>query len=50
MKYLKRKYLFLLENKLTEKIPDPRNAKEHYQLIIYKKEKQKNSKTSRNNY
>ena len=27
----------LLANKLIRKIPDPRNAKEHYQLFIRKK-------------
>ena len=27
----------LLANKLIKKIPDPRNAKEHYQLFIRKK-------------
>ena len=27
----------LLENKLIEKIPDPRDAKEHYQSFIRKK-------------
>ena len=31
MKWLKQKDLLLLANKLIEKIPDPRNAKEHYQ-------------------
>ena len=31
MKRLKRKDLLLLANKLIEKLPDPRNAKEHYQ-------------------
>ena len=29
--------MFLLANKLIEKIPDPRNAKEHYQSFIRKK-------------
>ena len=28
----------MLENKLIEKIPDPRNAKEHYQSFISKKD------------
>ena len=37
MKHLKKKDLLLLENKLIEKIPDPRNAKEHYQSFIRKK-------------
>ena len=36
MKLLK-KDLLLLANKLIEKIPDPRNAKEHYQSFIRKK-------------
>ena len=30
MKCLQRKYLFLLANKLTEKVSDPHIAKEHY--------------------
>ena len=29
MEYLKEKVLLLLENKLVEEIPHPRNAKEH---------------------
>ena len=37
MKRLKKKDLLFLANKLIEKIPDPRNAKEHYQLFIRKK-------------
>ena len=37
MKYLKKKDLLLLANKLIEKIPDPHNAKEHYQSFIRKK-------------
>ena len=37
MKRLKQKDLLLLANKLMEKIPDPQNAKEHYQLFIKKK-------------
>ena len=32
-----KKDLLLLPNKLIEKIPDPRNAKEHYQSFIRKK-------------
>ena len=36
MKRLKKKFV-LLATKLTEKIPDSRNAKEHYQLFIRKK-------------
>ena len=31
MKRLKRKDLLLLANKLIEKVPDRRNAKEHYE-------------------
>ena len=37
MKRLKKKDLLLLANKLIEKIRDPRNAKEHYQSFIRKK-------------
>ena len=37
MKRLKIKYLLLLATKSIEKIPDPCNAKEHYQLFIRKK-------------
>ena len=33
----KKKDSLLLANKLIEKIPDPRNAKEHYQSFIRKK-------------
>ena len=36
MKRLKKR-LLLLANKLIEKTPDPRNAKEHYQSFIRKK-------------
>ena len=47
-----KKDLLLLASKLTEKIPDPWNAKEHYQSFIRKKEKKrksvKKSKTSKN--
>ena len=39
MKRLKEKYLLLLASKLTEKIPHPRNAKEHYQFITNKNTK-----------
>ena len=49
MKCLKRKDLLLLANKLIEKVPDPRNAKEHYESFLRKK-KQKISKTIKNNY
>ena len=37
MKRLKRKDLLLISTKLTEKIPNPRNAKEHYQSFIRNK-------------
>ena len=37
MKRLKRKDLLLLANKLIEKVPDPRNAKEHYEPFLRKK-------------
>ena len=37
MKRLKRKYFLLFATKLTEKIPDPRNAKEQYQSFIREK-------------
>ena len=37
MKRLKRKDLLLLANKLIEQILDPRDAKEHYQSFIRKK-------------
>ena len=37
MKRLKRKHFLLLATKLIEKILDPRNAKEHYQSFIRKK-------------
>ena len=38
MKRLKKKKgLLLLANKLIEKVPDPCNAKEHYQSFIRKK-------------
>ena len=33
VKKKKKKDLLLLANKLIENIPDPRNAKEHYQLF-----------------
>ena len=33
----KEKDLFFLVTQLTEKVPDPRNAKEHYQSFIRKK-------------
>ena len=37
MKRLKRKDLLLLANKLIEKVPDPRNAKENYESFLRKK-------------
>ena len=37
MKRLKRKDLLLLANKLLEKVPDPYNAKEHYESFLRKK-------------
>ena len=37
MKRLKKKGLLLLATKLIEKIPDPRNAKEHYQTFMRRK-------------
>ena len=37
MKYQKKEDLELLATKLTEKIPDPRNSKEHCQSFIRKK-------------
>ena len=36
-KTFEEKYLLLLANKLIEKISDPRNAKQHYQSFIRKK-------------
>ena len=36
-KCLKRKDLLLLANKLIDKVPDPRNAKEDYELFLQKK-------------
>ena len=39
MKRLKRKDLMLLANKLIEKIPYPRNVKEHYQSFLRNKNK-----------
>ena len=37
MKRLNKKSLLLLPNKLMKNISDPRNAKEHYQSFIIKK-------------
>ena len=40
MKCLKRKYFLLLANKLIEQIPDPHNAKQHYQSFIRRKNRE----------
>ena len=48
MKRLKRKDLLFLATKLTEKTPDPRNAKKQYQSFIRKKNKI--NKAIKNNY
>ena len=45
MKHLKKRDLLLLANKLTEKIPDPCNAKEYDQSFI-RKENTKSVKQS----
>ena len=37
MKHLNKKVFLLLANKLIKDIPGPRNAKEHYQSFIIKK-------------
>ena len=37
MKHLNKKSVLLLPNKLMKNISDPRNAKEHYQSFIIKK-------------
>ena len=37
MKRWKRKDLLLLANKLIKKVPNPRNAKEHYESFLGKK-------------
>ena len=39
LKRLKKKRFVVASTKLIEKIPDPRNAKEHYQSFIRKKTK-----------
>ena len=36
MKRLKRKYLLFLANKLIQIVPDPPNAKEHYESFLRK--------------
>ena len=46
MKHLKRKNLLLLANKITEKIPDTCNAKQHYQSFI-RRENRKSVKQSK---
>ena len=33
----RKKDLLLLENRLIQKVPDPRNAKEHYESFLRKK-------------
>ena len=45
----RKKIFLLLEKKLKEKIPDPRNAKRRHQSFI-KKEKHKTSKRTKNSY
>ena len=40
----------MLEYKLIEKIPDPHNAKEHYQSFIRKKNKIRNNYLSTKNF
>ena len=37
MKRLKKRDLLLCAKKLIEKVPDPRNAKEHYESFVGKK-------------
>ena len=49
MKHLKKKDLSWLASKSVEKIPDPHNAKEHYQSFV-KKEKRKINKAIRDKY
>ena len=39
MKHLKRNELLLLANKLMQKVPDRRNAKDHYDSFLRKKNK-----------
>ena len=46
MKHLKREDLLLFANKLIEKIPDPCNAKQHYQSFIRRKNR-KSAKQSK---
>ena len=48
VKRLKTKDLLLLANRLIQKVPDPRNAKEHYESFLRKRNK--TNKTIRNNY
>ena len=45
---MKKERLLLLANKLIKNIPDPRNAKEHYESIVWKKNRKyvKQSETS----
>ena len=35
----KKKDLLLLANKLIEKVPDPRNAKQYFELVLRKKKR-----------
>ena len=49
-KHLKRKDLFLLANKLIENVPDPRNAKEHYESFLRKKNRKSIKKSEKITY
>ena len=44
MKRLKRKDLLLLANKLIENVPNPRDAKQHYQSSFISKKIEKKKK------
>ena len=48
MKRLKKEDLSLLASKLIEKIPDPCNAKEQYQLFIRKKNRKSVKQSTKN--
>ena len=52
MKRLRKQIYCCLQTKLLDKIPDPRNGKEHYQSFIRKKKTTQHniSKTTRNTY
>ena len=39
LKRLKKKDLLLLANKLIEKVPDPRNAKQYFESVLRKKKR-----------